>query len=131
MSHRSVPLSTHLPGPQSCHKITWIVCKNVAPDLSPSIHPGIAKQQRLVSLQNSKTAKQWSEQTCPPCPRHLQRAAEPSCTLLPLHSKPTSHLLATGSGDLYVNLRCYCSLVHFLIFHKQPNAQCRCLKPQN
>ena len=99
MSHRSVPLSTHLPGPQSCHKITWIVCKNVAPDLSPSIHPGIAKQQRLVSLQNSKTAKQrnsgqsrLAQGTCRGRPTLLHFAA--------LRPKPTPHLFSQiGQGQ--------------------------------
>ena len=106
---------------QSWHKIILIVCKNAAQDLHPSIRPAIAKQRaakagQSAKQQNSETVKQWSEQTCPPCPRHLQRAAEPSCTLLPLHSKPTPHLLAKGSGALYVNLRCCCSLSHFSDF---------------
>ena len=107
MSHRSVPLYTHLPGPQSCHKITWIVCKNVAPDLSPSIHPGIAKQQRLVSLQNSKTAKQWSEQTCP---GHLQRAADPPALCCP-PPKTHSSFVQARSDRVRSSLRYHPSLL--------------------
>ena len=76
----SSSVSVHMPGPQSCHKITWIVCKNAGQTCAPiypSRHRKTAKTGQSAKQQNSETVVRAD------LPRAPAEGGRPSCTLLP------------------------------------------------